>query len=188
MRLLKGSSTDILTSRGRQKPVAYPFVLEALEDLEPTTRAMFGSTAVYIGERVLFILRKKGDPDDGVWVAFDEERGAEAVALLPNLVRIERLPNVRCWRKLAERSPHFEDDVLEACRLARDAEGPLGKIPVRQKAKKLAPTAVSGAGLAAANARPAQKRKKTPAKSRSKTRLHPAKRGARPATKKRRAR
>jgi hypothetical protein len=116
--------------------VAYPFVLDALEEHEPTTRPLFGSTAVYLGERVFFILRQKGDSDDGVWVAFDEDREAEALAALPNLAKITRLPNVRCWRKLAASRPSFEDDVLEACRLAGAADGPLGKIPVRQKAKR----------------------------------------------------
>ncbi|HVW25581.1 MAG TPA: hypothetical protein VHC69_09435 [Polyangiaceae bacterium] len=116
--------------------MAYPFVLDALDEHEPTTRPLFGSTAVYLGERVLFILRKKGDSDDGVWVAFDEDREADALAALPNLAKITRLPNVRCWRKLAESSADFEDDVLEACRLATAPQGPLGKIPIRQKAKR----------------------------------------------------
>ena len=134
---MKRARADVLarTTKNSRK-IAYDFVLDALHDLGPTTRAMFGSTAVYLGERVVFILRKKGDPDDGVWVAFDEDRTRDAIAALPNLTPIRRLPNVRSWRKLAESDPHFEDDVLEACRIAGDPGGPLGKIPVRQKKKK----------------------------------------------------
>jgi hypothetical protein len=133
---VKRPRTDILAPTAKPRPVAYPFVLDALEDHEPTTRPLFGSTAVYLGERVFFILRQKGDSDDGVWVAFDEDREADALAALPNMTRITRLPNVRCWRKLAASRPSFEDDVLEACRLAGAADGPLGKIPVRQKARR----------------------------------------------------
>ena len=141
---MKRASTDVL-ARSAKNPskIAYSFVLDSLTELGPTTRAMFGSTAVYLGERVLFILRKKGDPDDGVWVAFDEERAKDAAEALPNLQPIQRLPNVRCWRKLAESHPDFEDDVLEACRLAGDRDGPLGKIPVRQKSKKAPPARAS---------------------------------------------
>lgn len=133
---MKGPRADILAPTEKPRPVAYPFVLDALEEHEPTTRPLFGSTAVYLGERVFFILRKKGDADDGVWVAFDEDREADALAALPNLAKITRLPNVRCWRKLAASRASFEDDVLEACRLAGAADGPLGKIPVRQKTKR----------------------------------------------------
>lgn len=134
---MKRAKADVLarTSKNSRK-IAYDFVLDALHELGPTTRAMFGSTAVYLGERVLFILRKKGDPDDGVWVAFDEDRASDAIAALPNLTPIRRLPNVRSWRKLAESHPQFEDDVLEACRIAGDPASPIGKIPVRQKKKK----------------------------------------------------
>jgi hypothetical protein len=135
-RTVKRSRTDILAPAEKQRQVAYPFVLDAMAELAPTTRPLFGSTAVYVGERVFFILRKKGDADDGVWVAFDEEREADAIAALPRLSKIRRLPNVRSWRKLAANGPHFEDDVLEACRLAGEPDGPLGKIPVRQKAKR----------------------------------------------------
>jgi hypothetical protein len=134
---MKRARTDVLAPTAKKsKKIAYDFVLDALSELGPTTRAMFGSTAVYLGERVLFILRKKGDPDDGVWVAFDEHRAGDATAALPNLKPIQRLPNVRSWRKLAENHPDFEEDALEACRLAGDLDGPLGKVPVRQKAKR----------------------------------------------------
>jgi len=134
---MKRAPTDVLARTAKNsRKIAYDFVLDALHDLGPTTRAMFGSTAVYLGERVVFILRKKGDSDDGVWVAFDEDRVRDAIAALPNLTPIQRLPNVRSWRKLAENHPDFEDDVLEACRIAADPGGPLGKIPVRQKKKK----------------------------------------------------
>ena len=157
---MKRAKTDVLAHSAKSpRKIAYDFVLDALSELGPTTRAMFGSTGVYLGERVVFILRKKGDPDDGVWVAFDEDRTSDATAALPNLQAIQRLPNVRCWRKLAESHPEFEDDVLEACRLAGDPDGPLGKIPVRQKSKKARRVETSPRA-----AKPAKKRVARPAK------------------------
>jgi hypothetical protein len=170
---MKRARTDVLAPAAKKsKKVAYDFVLDALSELRPTTRAMFGSTAVYLGERVLFILRKKGDLDDGVWVAFDEHRAGDATAALPNLKPIQRLPNVRSWRKLAESHPDFEEDVLEACRLAGDPDGPLGKVPVRQKAKRERTAAPgvrpAGARVRRAAPKPVRKRIVKAAKKRAK--------------------
>src|SRR4051794_30225098 len=84
-----------------KRAVAYPFVLDLLSTLETSTRAMFGATAVYLDERVLFILRQKGDQDDGMWLAYEPDAETDVLALFPHLQRIELLGNVRCWRKLA---------------------------------------------------------------------------------------
>jgi hypothetical protein len=127
---------ELFAPASRQREIAYDFVLEQLEPASPTTRAMFGSTAVYLDERVVFILRNKGDADDGVWFAYEPEREPEVLALLPSAARITRIPNARGWRKLAAAHEDFESDVLRACRIAREVDSPLGKIPVRQSKKK----------------------------------------------------
>lgn len=53
--------------------LAYSFVLEELQSLLPPdrlrTRAMFGSHAVYVDKKIVFIVRRKGDSDAGVWLA-----------------------------------------------------------------------------------------------------------------------
>ena len=124
---------------------------------------MFGSTGVYLDERVVFILRQKGDADDGVWIAYEPEREQEVLALLPNATRIGRIPNARGWRKLAAASPSFEDDVLHACRIARAEDSPLGKIPVRQ-AKKKRPVSTPRSALPKADARSAARAPSPPGK------------------------
>ena len=52
-------------------PVPHAFVLEELYPLHPITRAMFGCTAVYIGEKIMLALRDKptATGDNGVWLA-----------------------------------------------------------------------------------------------------------------------
>jgi hypothetical protein len=128
---------DIFREKPKSKrPVAHEFVLDALATRSPSTRPMFGCTAVYVDERVVFILRKRGDADDGVWVAFEPEKEAAACALFPALLPIGVLPNVRGWRKLGEKSPTFEEDVLRACALVRAGDPLLGKVPIRRKAKR----------------------------------------------------
>lgn len=124
-----------------KRPIAYEFVLDALARVEPTTRAMFGSTGVYVGERVLFILRQKGDSDDGVWLAFESAAEAEVYALFPRLKPIDVLGNVRSWRKLSAHDESFEEDVLKACRLVCSGDTRLGKVPDRQKKKTKAASA-----------------------------------------------
>lgn len=147
---------DLFAPAPKQRPIAYEFVLDQLAPAHPTTRAMFGSTGVYLDERVVFILRQKGDADDGVWIAYEPEREAEVLAAFPSAARISRVPNARGWRKLAAASPSFEDDVLKACRIARTSDGLLGKIPLRQAKKK---RVVAPATKAAGSAKPRSTRR-----------------------------
>jgi hypothetical protein len=58
-----------------RKPVPHEFVLDALTTLSPETRPMFGCLAVYLGEKIIFILREKADhtTDNGVWLATTRE-------------------------------------------------------------------------------------------------------------------
>ncbi|HEY6880932.1 MAG TPA: hypothetical protein VI299_23065 [Polyangiales bacterium] len=152
---------DLFAPAAARPSLAYEFVLDALATLPVSTRAMFGSTAVYVGEQVVFILRKKGDHDDGVWLAFEPGREEDVRRALPNIERIHALPNVRNWRKLAASSPSFEDDVLRACALVR-AGGLLGKTPDRQKAKKARRS--SARTPTARKAKPRSPAKRKPAK------------------------
>ena len=54
---------------------------------------MFGSLAVYVDDRIVFILRKKQQPatlrDDGLWIACLPEFNASLTRELPSLRPIE---------------------------------------------------------------------------------------------------
>lgn len=77
---------DLLDSR-RRKPLPYPFVLEAISKIVTQTRPMFGSLAVYVGEKIVFILRDKrdGSPNDGVWLATTAEHHESLRREFPNM-------------------------------------------------------------------------------------------------------
>ena len=62
----------------RYKSIPHRFVLEAIADRAPTTRAMFGALAVYVGDKIVFILRDhaKDRAANGVWVAVLPEHEA----------------------------------------------------------------------------------------------------------------
>jgi hypothetical protein len=116
-----------------RRAIPFDFVLDELAALAPTTRPMFGCTAVYLDERIVFVLRKKGGADDGVWVAYDACHEQEVLALLPRLQPIGLFDNSRSWRKLAADSAGFEEDVLRACALLRGGDERLGKLPDARK-------------------------------------------------------
>src|SRR5215475_8687164 len=52
----------------------YPFIIEALASLEPEVRPMFSGFAVYVGEKIVLMLRDspKHPEDNGVWLVFSE--------------------------------------------------------------------------------------------------------------------
>jgi hypothetical protein len=123
-----------------KKREPFPFVLDELASLDPWTRPMFGCLAVYVGERIVFILRDKaGDPDTGVWVSSEKDQQAALVRELPRLAPIDVFGDkVSGWKKLAASSPDFEEDVLAACELVRRGDPRIGKVPGAKK-KKAAP-------------------------------------------------
>src|ERR1700733_1397051 len=71
----------------QSKPVPHAFVLEAMGALKLETRRMFGSLAVYVGNKIVLILRDRpGDPaDNGVWIATTEEHHLRLRRELPKM-------------------------------------------------------------------------------------------------------
>ena len=54
-------------------------MLDELAGVEPWTRPMFGCTAVYVEEKIVFILRDKKDRDDGVWIATTKDTTSRSI-------------------------------------------------------------------------------------------------------------
>jgi hypothetical protein len=121
----------------KRKAVPFPFVLEELDELAPWTRPMFGCTAVYSDERILFILRDKGEPrrDDGVWIATTQEHHASLRRELPSMRSISVLAGggVTGWQILPVEGEAFEEEVLRACELVRKGDPRIGKVPAKRK-------------------------------------------------------
>lgn len=113
-----------------QKPMPFAFVLEALEGVEVTTRPMFGCTALYVGPRIVLVLRRRGDPDDGVWVATTAEHHASLRGELPSLRTIAVFGQPETgWQNLPADGPSFEDEVGRVCALVRSGDVRVGKVP-----------------------------------------------------------
>lgn len=114
--------------------VPYDFVLDELAPLAPVTRPMFGCTAVYVGERIVLILRQKGGDDDGVWLATTEQHHASLAQEFPAMRSITVFgPGVSGWQVLPEDAADFEDAALRACALVRARDPRIGKVPASKK-------------------------------------------------------
>jgi hypothetical protein len=122
-----------------KKPVPFDFVLSELEDLAPYTKPMFGCTGVYVGEKIVFILRQKLEPlaDDGVWLATTSEHHASLQKDFLSMRSIELFgPGPTGWQVLPADTEDFEDNVMKACELVRRNDPRIGKIPKSRWKKK----------------------------------------------------
>lgn len=127
----------------------FAFVLQELEEagLAPRlrTRPMFGSHAVYLDEKIIFILRKKDDAttsrDNGVWVAALPENEVSLKREFPSarLIEMFQLPGRRVfsgWLNLPENEDGFEAAVLQACRLVIKGDSRIGKFPKSRTSRR----------------------------------------------------
>src|SRR4051812_17672773 len=106
-----------------KKGPAYAFVLDELDALEPHTKPMFGCTAVYVGERIVLILRERPQrtEDNGVWVAIPQEHHAALRKKLPSLRPVGVLAEQGStgWQNVPADGADFEEEVLRVCALIR---------------------------------------------------------------------
>jgi hypothetical protein len=128
----------LFATRGQKKKPPFYFVLDEIADLEPWTRPMFGCTAVYVEEKIVFCLREKKDSprDNGVWIATTKEHHASLRRELPCMRSIEVIGvGETGWQVLPASASDFEEAVLRACVLVREGDPRIGKIPLPRRAR-----------------------------------------------------
>jgi hypothetical protein len=116
----------------RRKPIPHEFVLDAIASLEPDTRPMFGCLAVYVQDKIVFILRNKpaSPADNGVWLATTQEHHEGLRREFPNMRSIQVLGKpVTGWQVLPADDADFEASALRACELVLRADPRIGKVP-----------------------------------------------------------
>jgi hypothetical protein len=121
-----------------RKVVPFEFVLDAIALLSPRTRSMFGCLAIYVEDKIVLILRDKGDgsSDNGVWLATTKEQHESLRREFPNMRAIQGLgKEVTGWQVLPADAPDFEEAALRACELIMAMDPRIGKVPAR-KARK----------------------------------------------------
>lgn len=117
--------------------VPYSFILDLLSRLDPVVKPMFGCHAIYVGPKIIFIVRKKGkDDDDGVWISIVPEHYASLKKDFPSMRPIGVFgPGSQSWQILPADADDFESAVIKACELVLLGDERIGKVP-KGKAKK----------------------------------------------------
>ena len=131
---------DPLLGGRQRKKVPHEFVLEALAELSPWTRPMFGCTAVYIEDKIVLVLREKPgpSPDNGVWLATTVEHHESLRHEFPNMRSIKVLgKKVTGWQVLPADAPDFEEAAMHACELVLARDPRIGKVPKSRKPPSL---------------------------------------------------
>jgi hypothetical protein len=136
-----------LLARSKRKSPPYPFVLEALAPLQPEVRPMFSGYAVYIGDKIVFMLRDspKIPEDNGLWLVFAEQ--TEAALALTNKPKSlhKKIPSLRTigilggvikhWLLIPSDGPNFESEAQAACDLILAHDPRIGRIPESRRAR-----------------------------------------------------
>lgn len=110
----------------------FEFAIEALGELTPYTKAMFGCVAVYVEDKIIFVLRDRDDhvDDNGVWLATTREHHASLRKEFPSMRSLTMVgPRPTGWQVLPASSSGFEASVLKACNLVLKKDPRIGKVP-----------------------------------------------------------
>ena len=130
------SLDDTLFAVKKRKRVPHEFVLDAIAPLSPVTRPMFGCLAVYVGDRIVLILRDKRDytEDNGVWLATAKEHHQSLRRDFPSMRSIQLLgKGVTAWQVLPADAPDFEEAALRACEFILAGDPRIGKVPAARR-------------------------------------------------------
>jgi len=120
------------TALKKHKPIPYEFVLDAISSLSPRTHPMFGCLAVYVGKKIVLILREKKTEtaDNGVWLATTDEHHESLRREFPAMRSIQVFGGgTTGWQLLPADDANFEEAALRACELIAAGDPQIGKIP-----------------------------------------------------------
>jgi hypothetical protein len=122
-----------------RKSVPYEFVLEAVSQIPIETRSMFGCLAVYVGDKIVLMLRErpKQKEDNGVWLATTKEHHQSLQREFPHMRSIQMFgKEVTGWQVLPADAPDFESAALRACELILARDPRIGKVPKGRRGPK----------------------------------------------------
>jgi hypothetical protein len=119
-----------------KKTIPFDFAIENLYSLNPVVRPMFGAHAIYVGPKIVLILRNKNDADSGVWIGTVPEHHASLKKIFKSMRNIELFGGgITSWQLLPMDDDDFESNVNKACELILKGDERIGKIPKEKKKK-----------------------------------------------------
>ncbi len=126
---------DIVKKTLIRRGPAFPFFLEALSAVETSVKPMFGCHAIYVGAKIVAILRDREDflVDNGIWVALEDVNKAAIKALFPELRDLNLFGGgPTLWQNLPKTSLQFEAEALRLAEMISHKDPRIGKMPVRK--------------------------------------------------------
>ncbi len=126
----------------KKKP-PFSFIIDYLAHKEPVVKPMFGCHAIYIGRKIVLMLRKRSTHRtvNGIWIATGKEHHERLKKLLPSMKSIDVLGNGETnWQMIPERAKDFESSALILCELIDKGDPSVGKIPKVRASKKRSAT------------------------------------------------
>lgn len=108
----------------------YDFFLELLYSIPLRHKKMFGVDAFYIGEKIVFALRKKdaAPEDDGIWIATKKQHHQKLYHQIDGLRHIKTY-GIKTWLLLPEDYALFEEAAHKVAEMIKKNSELIGNIP-----------------------------------------------------------
>ena len=124
------------------KNIPFDFVLDTLLPVHPQIKPMFGCYGVYVGEKIMLILRKRTNhiESNGIWVATKTEHHKSLKKEFPSLCSISVLSEGKSetqWQMVSMDNDNFESDAERLCELILKNDERIGNIPKKKKSKAI---------------------------------------------------
>jgi hypothetical protein len=121
-----------------KKPIPFNFVFEYLEPLPYTVKPFFGCHGVYVGNKIMLILRERPDHAEvnGVWLATTHEHHQSLKKIFPSMQSVSILNNGEgetAWQMIPVSANDFESSVLELCQMIRRKDVRIGRVPKKRR-------------------------------------------------------
>ena len=121
-----------------KKPIPFNFVFEYLEPLPYTVKPFFGCHGVYVGNKIMLILRERPDHAEvnGVWLATTHEHHQSLKKIFPSMQSVSILNNGEgetAWQMIPVSANDFESSVLELCQMIRRKDARIGRVPKKRR-------------------------------------------------------
>ena len=154
------------------KTPPFEFVLEELDSLSPRTNPMFGAHAIYVGDKIIFILRERESSpgDNGIWLATTAEHHESLKKDFPSMRSIEVFgqDGPTGWQNLPADASDFEEAALKACGFVLEGDERIGKVPKSKLKSKREPARKPALKAAPKSKRTTKLKPKTKAKRKPK--------------------
>ena len=128
-----------MKSPRERKKLPFDFVVDHLFTKDPVIKPMFGCYGVYVGKKIVLVLRKRKDHPsiNGVWIATKREHHKGLKNFFPSMKSITVLgKGVTNWQVISEKAPDFESSALTACELILKDDPRIGTIPEPKTSKR----------------------------------------------------